>query len=362
LGNTLVLAELAQSRQPLEECYSLFRELDLRGGMAMALYGLGIMSRCLGDCADAKRRLEEGLAIHRALGNQTGVASFVSRLSQIALRQGRFEEAENLAREGVAASLEAGGRTQSALPLLHLGEVLEQVAEFSEARSVLQQSLELFTDLGRRSYITHARTLLGSVALHLGRYEEAFNHAQTGLALARAHNRLCVALNLLLLGCLELAQGVPVMAHELLEESAAVYREVRPKDDLASALACLAIAARGLGDTPGARQHLCHALEIAQESGAVPPLLWALPAMALLLADLGKGERAVEIYALASRYGFVANSHLWEDIAGHKIAVLAATLPQEVVAAAQKWGRARDLWATVEELLVELAVEEPPAR
>jgi hypothetical protein len=76
--------------------------------------------------------------------------------------------------------------------------------------------------------------------------------------------------------------------------------------------------------------------------------------MALLLADLGKGERAVEIYALASRYGFVANSHLWEDIAGHEIAALAATLPQEVVAAAQERGRARDLDTTVQELLVEL--------
>jgi hypothetical protein len=35
-------------------------------------------------------------------------------------------------------------------------------------------------------------------------------------------------------------------------------------------------------------------------------------------------------------------------------AALAATLTPEVVAAAQKRGRARDLWATAEELLEEL--------
>ena len=80
----------------------------------------------------------------------------------------------------------------------------------------------------------------------------------------------------------------------------------------------------------------------------------ALPAMVLLLADQGQAERAVELYALVSRYPFVANSRWFEDIAGKQIAAVAATLPPEVVAAARERGRARDLEATVAELLVEL--------
>jgi len=74
----------------------------------------------------------------------------------------------------------------------------------------------------------------------------------------------------------------------------------------------------------------------------------------LLLADRGEVERAVELYALASRYRRVANSRWFEDIAGNHIAAAAATLPPKVVAAAQARGRARDLDATVTELLVEL--------
>jgi predicted ATPase len=356
VGFTLVwMADYAQGKQRIEECYSLFRELDLRWGMAWALYGWGIVSRALGDYGEARRRLEEGLAINRALGNQLGVASHVSRLSWIACEEGRLEDAEVLAREGVATSLEAGSRMRSALPLLNLGEVLEKVAKFSEAHSVLQQSLELYTDLGRRDYITIARSSLGSVALHLGRYEEAREHAQTGLALAREHgSQYCIGPNLLLLGCLEVARGEPATAHQLLEESTAVYREGRPRDDLALALACLAIAARGLGDTPGARQHLCHALEIAQESGAVPPLMWSLPATALLLAGEEENERAVELYALASRYPLVAKSHWFADVAGDTLAEVAATLPVERVAVLRERGRTRDLEATVAELLTEL--------
>lgn len=84
------------------------------------------------------------------------------------------------------------------------------------------------------------------------------------------------------------------------------------------------------------------------------PLLFALPLVALLLADQGEQERAVELYALASRYPFVANSCWFEDVAGSHIAAVAATLPPEVVAAAQDRGRVRDLEATVAELLVEL--------
>ena len=65
-------------------------------------------------------------------------------------------------------------------------------------------------------------------------------------------------------------------------------------------------------------------------------------------------ERAVELYALASRYAHVANSRWYEDVAGKHIAAIAATLPPDVVAAAQERGKTRDLWETAAELLQEL--------
>lgn len=58
----------------------------------------------------------------------------------------------------------------------------------------------------------------------------------------------------------------------------------------------------------------------------------------------------------------MANSRFWEDVVGKHIAAAAATLPPEVTAAAQERGRARDLWATVEELLTELEEMESESR
>jgi hypothetical protein len=61
----------------------------------------------------------------------------------------------------------------------------------------------------------------------------------------------------------------------------------------------------------------------------------------------------VELYALASRYPFVANSRWFEDVAGVDIAAAAASLSTAVVTAARERGQARDLDGTVAELLSE---------
>ena len=127
---------------------------------------------------------------------------------------------------------------------------------------------------------------------------------------------------------------------------------------LGQVLAVSGIAERGLGDSRQAERHLYDALQVVARVGPFPflflPLVFALPAVALLLVNRGEVDRAVELYALASRYPIVANSRWFEDVAGKHIATAATTLPPDVVAAAQERGRARDLDETVKELLVEL--------
>ena len=76
--------------------------------------------------------------------------------------------------------------------------------------------------------------------------------------------------------------------------------------------------------------------------------------MALLMAGCGEIERAVEMYALASRYPLVATARWFEDIAGRHIAAVAAGLPASLVSVAPARGLALDLNAVIQELLVEL--------
>jgi tetratricopeptide (TPR) repeat protein len=150
-----------------------------------------------------------------------------------------------------------------------------------------------------------------------------------------------------------LAEEAYAEARGWFQESLALYREIGERGELSWTLAVAACAARGLGDLRQARAHLDEALWTTAEIGEFAPLMHALPALALLLADQGEVEQAVELYALASRHPFVANSRWFEDVAGKHIAAVAATLPPDVVAAAQERGAARDLWDTAAELVEE---------
>ncbi len=86
-------------------------------------------------------------------------------------------------------------------------------------------------------------------------------------------------------------------------------------------------------------------------------LLLILSAQALILAEQGRIERAVELYALTMEYPMVKDQQWFEDVTGQHILAVTATLLPEVVTTAQERGRARDLWETASELLNELSKE-----
>jgi hypothetical protein len=140
----------------------------------------------------------------------------------------------------------------------------------------------------------------------------------------------------------------------LFQESIAVFEEVRQKENRGWALGPLGLAARGAGEMGLARECVTEALQTGVELGALMPVMYGLPIAALLLADQGAVERAVEVYACASRYGFVANSRWFEDVVGQHLGTMAASLPAEAVDAAQEQGWLKDWDVMAAELLGEL--------
>jgi tetratricopeptide (TPR) repeat protein len=272
-----------------------------------------------------------------------------------ALHQGQPEEAERLARDSIAIRQEMGDWSGILGEQFLLGRALFLLGKFSEAHSLLEEGVLICSDRGLRRGSALSGILLSAAKAHLGEYEQARSQGQMSLALARGIGyQRGIGFALFVLGKLALTEGAYAEAQQRLQESAAVYLEMRQRDELCSTCALLGIAARGLGNLCRAEQHLYVAVRTATGIGVFLPLVIALPAIALLLADQSEKERAVELYALASRYPYVANSHWFEDVVGKHIAAVAATLPPEVVAGAQERGRARDLEATVAELLVEL--------
>jgi tetratricopeptide (TPR) repeat protein len=195
---------------------------------------------------------------------------------------------------------------------------------------------------------------LAEVNMHLGRFEEARAQVEMAFTLAcKISPKLYMPWAQMWLGWAALAEGKYSEAHHFFQESLANFSgwlvETR-----ARALTSLGRAAYGLGNRSVAQQHLYEALGMAIKIKAFIPLLSLLPVISLLLADaaeIDQKERAMEVYALASSHPYVAKSRLFADIVGWHIAAVAATLPPEVVAAAQRRGRALDWWATAAELL-----------
>jgi tetratricopeptide (TPR) repeat protein len=161
---------------------------------------------------------------------------------------------------------------------------------------------------------------------------------------------------LLLLGAIALAQEAYAEADHWGQESLVSFREIGHRNEVGVALAFLGCAARGQGDLDRAEKLFFRALRTAAKVRSFLPAMPALLGAVLLLADRGEKERAIELYALLSRYPMITDLAWSADIVGRHMTAVAAALPPEVVAAAQERGRNRDPEATVTELFFELSV------
>jgi tetratricopeptide (TPR) repeat protein len=302
----------------------------------------------------ARQAYTESLAIRRALGDLKGVADTLFELCTVFWGQGQLEQAEHLARESIAIQSDTGDPVGLAGGLCNLGFVFMLRGQFCAAQDAFEEAGAVANDLGAIvPYYAYYTIMQGRVQMHLGRYDEALAQAHLTTNLLPEEIWWVFADAQAMLGELALIEESYAEAQRLLQGSAAAFQERQPYS-LGLYLAILAYSDRGLGQLSQARQRLTAALATVTEMRHFWAGLLALPAAALVLADEGRAERAVEIYAVASHYPFVANSRWFEDVAGKHIAAIAATLPPEMVATAQERGRARDLWATAAELLGEL--------
>jgi predicted ATPase/tRNA A-37 threonylcarbamoyl transferase component Bud32 len=343
-----------EARRLYERSLALYQALSDRWGVANALHVLGGIASSSSAFGEAERLFEESLAIRQTLGDQWGIANSLSELAYCALPQGQVEEGERLARESLAVLQEIGDRTSLAYGLMHSGRALIWAGQYAEGHSLLEESLPIYNDLGARSEVALSQAWLGYAQCHLGEYDQARRQIQKGLTLYREIGRKEEPIALWFLGQALLALEAYAEVQRLLQESVTRFRESGSQAEVGLVLGTLGHTQYRLGNISQAQQHLSEALRIANRIRVFSPLHAALPVIALLLADQGDVERAVELYALVSHYPAVANSRWFYDTTGWHIAAVASTLPPDVFAAAQERGKARDLWTTTEELLVEL--------
>ncbi|MBN1246982.1 MAG: tetratricopeptide repeat protein [Anaerolineae bacterium] len=354
LGKVMYDVDRTQARPLYEQSLALYQALDDRWGMADALEELGWIVRYEGDYRRAWQLAEEALALRDALDAQQAISRSLRQLSTIAYHRGRLEAAERLIRDRRAIPAVDQSQAEQADTLGGSGWILTRLGEFTEGHARMAESVAIWEALGIAGMRAYRGISLAFAKVHLGQYEEAAGLAQAGLEVARREGDAGkMGFAQLVLGWVALARGHHGEALSCLRESAALSRAVVVRDQQGEVLALMGYAAWGEGQLPEARRYLREALGIAAEYDVFLPRMLVLPVAALLLADRGDVEQAVELYGLATRYPFVANSHWFEHVVGRPLAIQTTSLPPDVVAGATARGRQRDFQATLAGLLAE---------
>ena len=325
--------------------------------MVSVLSDLGLNSFFDGAYPLARTWLEEGLALSRKFGirDDTRMDSSTWLLSMVAALQGEAERAERMVREWTARLLASEDRMLRAYGLYMLGNVLEFCGQYAAAEPILEEGVARLRELGADVLLYRLQVSLLTTKLHVGQYERARELGREEVGRARQTEAwYFVGVALTRLAQVSLTTGACKEATLKLEDSMAALRQGAMRAWLGEALGCMAHVMCRSGRVDQAWEYVDQALRLALDCQAAHPLLLTLSAMALLLADQGQPERAVELYALACRSPVVSNSRWYEDVAGRELAAVSAALPVEVCEAAQARGRARDLWATAQELLEEI--------
>jgi tetratricopeptide (TPR) repeat protein len=341
-----------------QQSLDLYQSLEDHWGMARVFNRLGYTVRVRGDTEKAKKLQEESLTIRRKLGDYRGIIGSLEGLFLNARIQGHFDEAETLAHEALALCQEIGDEVWRSQILYTLGWTLESYGKFTEAHPLYEEKARIDETLGDRKGMIMALKGLACHNIHLGNYEQAKIQLQLSQTLAKDLNvKISIGFNLFELGNIGLVQEAHFEAEQLLQESIRVFQELGFRNETCIALAVLGMAKVALRQLPQAQENLTEVLKEAIELKIYFPPIYGLCAAAWLLAAKGEVERPIELYTLAESYPFVANSCWFEDVVGKRIAEVVASLPPEVAEAAKERGKARDLDATIAELLEEFSGE-----
>jgi tetratricopeptide (TPR) repeat protein len=303
-----------------QQSVSILRRLGARRELAYAINAAAAMG-CPDDRTQRRRLVEESLAISRELGNLPPMLWALRLLGHEAMQRGAYGEAEARLQEILRVSRRAASGRSDGYVLATLGHMARARGELDRARKYHQEALALFAGTDLVETVGRLHSHLGDLAMAVRDLDLAREHHQHALAAYVETGTNWMAGQMLFGG----SCGIPV-SHQTLGD--------------------IALAA---GDEDEARRHYWGALDLAGEHPVEPLQLHLLLGPAKLLVQAKDPERAAELAALARDHP--ASVEETKDKAGALLDQLRSEIAPDVFAAAEERGRARDLNATVEELL-----------
>ncbi|MFW6070456.1 MAG: protein kinase domain-containing protein [bacterium] len=294
-----------------QRAYELFQKLQEPFFLARALVGLGLSSATRSEPQLFADYVRQAVEVARDNGDIVDAALGLSNLAEFAVGMGRYDEAGRYCGEALGMAREIGVPTVTAFCQVWQACIELLQGNVEAATTTSGQSLSLAENIHSQTVMAYASSLQALTAGLSGEHEKALRLAQESLA-----NPTNNTLGLIL------------------------------------APWALAIACHGLQERDAAWDALTDGLQQARALAFPAPPLWLLPVAAVLLAEEGHTERAVELLALASTHPLTLQDWTahWPPLQGID-ARLRQTLGDETYQEAWQRGQELDLNATVNTFL-----------
>jgi predicted ATPase/transcriptional regulator with XRE-family HTH domain len=239
---------------------------------ARALHGAGLLGWYQGDLQAAVRRIEECVSLYREMDDRMALSRALIALSTAPLSQGNGERAIEVLEESLTLARELGDPGRSGLALGNLAEIYMQRAEYDRAAALWEESLALFREVRMPSLIAYALQGLGETRCYQGEYVRATTLLQECLGVyveLGFHLNTGDALDVLAL--MAWNQGRAEQAVRLFAAGAAIREEVgatRSPNKRAHTDRTLAAARKALGEESFAAAWAAGAVMRADEAAA----------------------------------------------------------------------------------------------
>lgn len=249
------LAEYDKGREWLQQSLALSRQVGDSAQVSFDLHALGIMVMEQGNLREARALLEEALEIRRQIGGE--FVRILASLGSLWLEQGQPAEAKKYYTEALAIVRATHQKSSPglALALNGLGVVAHRLGEPLEARAYLEQSLEVCQAIGHTWGTAECLDRLARLTIDRGDY---------------AH------------------------ADVLLQESAALYRQIGKRAELALCQRERGWLMECQGEYDAAREWYAASRDTAQRAGKKIGMALALTDWARICARQPVGQDDVE--------------------------------------------------------------------
>ena len=154
-----------------EQAADLYRRLEDRRGLALAIGDRGVIMEHEGDYAQAEALIAESLDLYRQTGDREGVADRLRGLGSVACAQGDFARATVFLEENLAFCRQFGGTFRVALALgalglaaLYQGDVERGLGLFQECLAQYRQLEHTYGIAWALHYVARLELLRGDVS------------------------------------------------------------------------------------------------------------------------------------------------------------------------------------------------------